>query len=96
MVIIRASQQDSLSLLATHLIIGAQMITKEINSPRQLPATGFIRQAELLKFVPFSKATLWRRCASLDFPTPVKLGPRITGWRCEDVREWMQAVGGKA
>jgi prophage regulatory protein len=63
------------------------------NSPRQLPATGFIRQAELLQFVPFSKATLWRKCASGEFPAPVKLSTRITGFRCEDVREWMQSFG---
>lgn len=65
-------------------------------APKQLPATGFIRQAELLDFVPFSKATLWRKCAAGDFPAPVKLSLRITGWRCEDVRAWMQSFGAAA
>lgn len=62
-------------------------------TPKQLPATGFIRQTELLQFVPFSKATLWRNCSTGMFPAPVKLSARITGWRVEDVRAWIQAVG---
>jgi prophage regulatory protein len=66
------------------------------NKPKQLPATGFIRQAELLQFVPFSKATLWRHCSQGLFPAPVKLSVRITGWRVEDVRAWMNSFGAVA
>lgn len=54
-----------------------------------LPTTGFIRQAELLKVVPFSAATLWRKCKAGEFPPPVKLSKRVTGWRVEDVRAWV-------
>jgi len=59
---------------------------------RELPAVGYIRQADLLHFVPFSKATLWRLSASGAFPKPIKLAPRITAWRCEDVHAWMANV----
>lgn len=64
-----------------------------------LPATGFIREAQLIpEVLPVSSPTLWRWCKSGKFPRPVKLGPRVTAWRVEDVRSWMDArtAGGAA
>lgn len=59
------------------------------STPVELPLTGYIRQRPLLGILPFSAATLWRGVAAKTFPAPVKLGPRITAWRTEDVRAWM-------
>lgn len=57
-----------------------------------LPATGFIRQSQLIPApVPFSSATLWRRVKAGTFPKPVKLSERVTAWRVEDVRAWLDA-----
>lgn len=57
-----------------------------------LPATGFIRQAQLIPdVVPFSSATLWRKCQSGQFPRPLKLSERVTAWRVSDVRDWIEA-----
>lgn len=39
--------------------------------------------------VPFSAPTLWRRIKAGEFPAPVKLSNRVTAWRVEDVRGWM-------
>lgn len=64
-----------------------------------LPDAGFIRQAQLIPHVvPFSSATLWRRCKSGLFPAPVKLSQRVTAWRVGDVRDWLrqQQEGGVA
>lgn len=64
-------------------------------SIERLPATGFIRQAALLGTrdapgpLPVSHATLWRMVRSGAFPAPVKLTPKVTAWRLEDVRQWM-------
>lgn len=64
-----------------------------------LPATGFVRLADLVKtckealrapILPFSAATLWRKVKSGEFPAPVKLSERITAWRVEDIREWLR------
>ena len=56
-----------------------------------LPATGYLRQAQLIPAVfPFSSATLWRKVKAGTFPKPVKLGPRITAWRVEDIRALIQ------
>ncbi|GAB7024741.1 helix-turn-helix transcriptional regulator [Salidesulfovibrio brasiliensis] len=50
-----------------------------------LPATGFMRLADVLKFIPVSKTTWWEGVKQGDFPQPVKLGERITAWRAEDI-----------
>ena len=63
------------------------------NQSTDLPQTGFIRQAGLIpELIPFSPATLWRKVKDGSFPAPVKLSERVTAWRVEDVRAWMQAL----
>lgn len=60
--------------------------------PSGLPETGFVRQSQLVpNIVPFSSATLWRLVKAGKFPAPVRLADRVTAWRAEDVRAWMQA-----
>ena len=58
-----------------------------------LPDTGFLRQPQVLSFVPISKSTLWRRVHARTFPEPVKLSERVTVWRVEDIRRWIQLQG---
>lgn len=58
-----------------------------------LPDTGFLRQPQVLAFVPISKSTLWRRIHARTFPEPVKLSERVTAWRAEDVRLWIEQQG---
>lgn len=58
----------------------------------RLPETGYIRQSQLIpSIVPFSSATLWRKVRAGTFPSPVKLSERVTAWRADDIRAWMQA-----
>jgi predicted DNA-binding transcriptional regulator AlpA len=59
----------------------------------RLPETGFLRQPQVLLFVPISRSTLWRRIQAGTFPGPVKLSARVTAWRAEDVRNWISAQG---
>lgn len=60
------------------------------NDPSQLPATGYVRQAQLVgTILPFSSSTLWRLVRSGKFPQPVKLSPGVTAWKAEDVRAWL-------
>jgi prophage regulatory protein len=57
-----------------------------------LPATGFIRQAQLIPhIVPVSSATWWRWCRSGKAPKPVKLSSHITAWRTEEIRAFLDA-----
>lgn len=55
-----------------------------------LPETGFLRQPQVLALVPISKSTLWRRIQARTFPKPVKLSERVTVWRVEDIRRWIE------
>jgi predicted DNA-binding transcriptional regulator AlpA len=54
-----------------------------------LPNTGFIRLPHVLAplgLIPVSKSTWWAGIKDGRYPRPVKLGPRITAWRVEDIR----------
>ena len=64
-------------------------------TPPLLPSTGFIRLKTLLHFVPFSAATVWRKLKDPNdtLPKPVKLGEKITAWRVEDIRHYLDTVG---
>jgi predicted DNA-binding transcriptional regulator AlpA len=61
----------------------------------RLPDTGFLRQRQVLAFVPISKSTLWRQVRARSFPSPVKLSARVTAWRAEDVRRWITEQGSR-
>jgi prophage regulatory protein len=55
---------------------------------RQLPATGFVRLPSILAPngpIPVSKSSWWQGVKDGRYPKPVKLGPRITAWRVEDI-----------
>ena len=54
-----------------------------------LPETGFVRLSSIIGPrgpIPVGKSTWWEGVRSGRFPKPVKLGPRITAWRVEDIR----------
>jgi len=55
-----------------------------------LPETGFVRLSSILAPtgpIPVGKSTWWAGVTSGRFPMPIKLAPRITVWRVEDIRE---------
>ncbi len=51
-----------------------------------LPETGFVRLPAVLKVFPVSKSTWWAGVKEGRLPKPVKLGPKTTAWRVEDIR----------
>jgi len=65
-----------------------------------LPETGYLRLPQIIgnpkakppnpALIPVSRSTWWAGVSSGRFPKPVKLGPRITAWRVEDIRELIQ------
>ena len=53
------------------------------------PKTGFVRLSSIVAPhgpIPVGKSTWWAGVKDGRFPKPVKLGPRITAWRVEDIR----------
>jgi prophage regulatory protein len=69
----------------------------------QLPETGFLRLPSIIgnakaqppvpALIPVRKSTWWAGVKSGRFPRPVKLGPRTTVWRVEDIRELIVKTG---
>jgi prophage regulatory protein len=56
---------------------------------QQLPVTGFVRLTSIIAPhgpIPVGRSTWWAGVKSGRFPKPVKLGPRTTAWRAEDIR----------
>lgn len=63
------------------------------DSPDKLPDTGFLRLAQVLELIPVSKTTWWDGVKKKRFPQPVKIGPRTTVWRVEDIRAFITYLG---
>jgi prophage regulatory protein len=60
-----------------------------ITTPSNLPQSGFVRLPSILAPkgpIPVSKSTWRAGIKNGRYPKPVKLGPRITAWRVEDIR----------
>ena len=61
-----------------------------MSSNTPLPDTGFVRLSSILAPsgpIPVSKSTWCAGVKSGRYPASVKLGPRITAWRVEDIRK---------
>lgn len=68
----------------------------------QLPETGFLRLPQIVgdhhasppipAIIPVSRSGWWEGVKSGRYPKPVKLGPRTTVWRVEDIRALIAAV----
>jgi prophage regulatory protein len=61
-----------------------------------LPVGGLSRQFELLKVLPFSGPTLWRKCKDDEFPKPIKIGEKMTAWRNDEVNMWFAEMNAKS
>jgi prophage regulatory protein len=54
------------------------------------PRTGFVRLQSILAPggpIPVGRTTWWAGIKAGRFPRPLKLGPRITVWRAEEIHE---------
>ena len=58
-----------------------------------IPSTGFLRLPQVLAIIPISKSVWWEGCKTGRFPKPVKLGPRTTAWRAEDITARVKRLG---
>jgi predicted DNA-binding transcriptional regulator AlpA len=58
-----------------------------------LPATGYLRLPQILgnpkagipALIPISRSAWWLGIRNGRYPKPIKLGPRTTCWRVEDI-----------
>lgn len=57
-----------------------------------LPKDGFVRLSVILKVIPVSKSTWWKGVKSNRFPSPIKLGKRITVWKVEEIYDLVESM----
>ena len=57
-----------------------------------IPASGFLRLPQILAIFPISKSAWWEGCRTGRYPKPIKLGPRTTVWRAEDITAFIERV----
>lgn len=65
-----------------------------------LPETGYLRLSQIVgdkksnppihPIIPISKSSWWEGIKIGRYPKPVKLGPRTTAWRIEDIRHLIE------
>lgn len=61
----------------------------------RLPETGYVRMPVVLHHVPMGKSTIWAKIKTGEFPRPVKLSARVTAWRAEEIREYINQFSAK-
>ena len=60
-----------------------------------LPTTGFVRLRPIISPlgpIPVSKSTWWAGVKTGRSPKPVRLGPRTTAWKVEDIRKLIETA----
>ena len=64
-------------------------------SQKQLstPVKQLLRLQQVLARVPISKSSWWEGCREGRFPQPIKLGPRTTVWRAEEIDAFIDRLG---
>lgn len=51
-----------------------------------------LREPEVRRMVGnLNHSTIWRLARDGDFPQPLKLGLRATGWRLSDIQAWIKS-----
>ena len=66
----------------------------------QLPEAGFLRERQILgnsksnppipPIIPVCRTSWWAGVKSGKFPKPIKIGPKSTAWRVEDIRRLIE------
>jgi len=64
-----------------------------------LPKEGFLRLSQIIgdrkrdlaPIIPVSRSTWWDGVSTGRFPKPIKLSPRVTVWRVEDIRALIES-----
>jgi prophage regulatory protein len=73
-----------------------------IQHTNTLPETGFLRLPHIIgdakasppipALIPVSRSSWWQGVKSGRYPGGVKIGPRCTAWRVEDIRALIEAA----
>ncbi|WP_082322116.1 helix-turn-helix transcriptional regulator [Variovorax paradoxus] len=70
-------------------------MTNLLQSPAcELPTNSpaLLRCPAVVALVGLSRSEIYRRMAAGTFPRPVKLGPRCSRWRAQEIGEWLEEL----
>ena len=62
-------------------------------SDSSLHSHRLLRINQVLAIVPISRSSWWEGCRTGRYPKPIKLGPRTTVWRAEDIAAFIERLG---
>ena len=57
------------------------------------PLVGYLRLPHVLALYPVGKSSWWRGVKEGRYPKPVKLAPRTTAWKAEDIAALLERLG---
>ena len=57
-----------------------------------LDNAALLRLPQVLNLIPVSRSAWWAGCKNGRYPKPVKLGPRTTAWRAEDIKALLRKL----
>ena len=57
-----------------------------------LPSEGFVRLPVILQALGIKKSFFWEQVKEGRFPKPIKIGPRVSVWRVEDIRQLINDI----
>ena len=57
-----------------------------------LDNAALLRLPQVLDLIPVSRSAWWAGCKNGRYPKPVKIGPRTTAWRAEDIKALLRKL----
>ncbi|MGE9986114.1 helix-turn-helix transcriptional regulator [Desulfovibrio sp. SGI.169] len=57
-----------------------------------LDNAALLRLPQVLNLIPVSRSAWWAGCKNGRYPKPVKIGPRTTAWRAEDIKALLRKL----
>ena len=61
-----------------------------------LDNAALLRLPQVLNLIPVSRSAWWAGCKNGRYPKPVKIGPRPTAWRAEDIKALLRKLSASA
>lgn len=57
-----------------------------------LDNAALLRLPQVLNLIPVSRSAWWAGCKNGRYPKPVKIGPRTTAWKAEDIKALLRKL----
>ncbi|MEZ5490897.1 MAG: AlpA family phage regulatory protein [Gammaproteobacteria bacterium] len=57
--------------------------------PSEITCSGYLRLPQILQLIPIGRSTWWHWVSTGKAPQSIKLGPRTTVWRAEDINQFI-------